>query len=88
MKTYRFLIKGRVQGVWYKEFVLDMARIFSLQGYVKYLPDKCVEVVLNLEDDEVEEIISRLYEGSFYSKVKSIETQEIEFEPFLDFVVY
>ena len=88
MKTYKFLISGRVQGVWYRKFVSENARKRGFKGYVKNLPDGRVEAVANIEnDDRLKEFLEILKEGSPLSIVENIEIEEIPNIEFNDFEI-
>ena len=88
MKTYKFLISGKVQGVWYRKFVSENARKKGFKGYVKNLPDGRVEAVANIEnEDRLKEFIEILKEGSPFSVVENIEYEEIENQNFNDFEI-
>jgi len=84
--TYKFLISGKVQGVWYRKFVSENAKKEGFKGYVKNLPDGRVEAVVNLDDEnELNEFIEILRKGSPYSEVKDIEiikTDDVSFNDF------
>jgi acylphosphatase len=86
MNTYKFTVFGKVQGVWYRKYVLQVADSLGFVGYVKNLPNGNVEVVVNLElQTELESFVSKLYEGSTFSKVTDVECIKIDFEDFKDF---
>jgi len=88
MKTYKFLISGKVQGVWYRKFVSENAKKNNFKGYVKNLPDGIVEAVANIENDsELNKFIEILKEGSPYSEVKNIKYFEIEPQKFDTFEI-
>ena len=88
MRTYKFLISGKVQGVWYRKFVSEKAKEKGFRGYVKNLPDGKVEAVANIENDErLKEFIKILEEGSPYSIVENIEYFEITPQLFSDFEI-
>jgi acylphosphatase len=88
LKTYRFLVSGKVQGVWYRKFVSQNAKKHGFKGYVKNLPDGRVEAVANIENNErFKEFIEILKEGSPYSIVEKIEYEEIPFINFDDFEI-
>jgi len=83
MNSYKFTIFGKVQGVWYRKYVMQVAKTFGFVGYVKNMPNGCVEVVVNLElQSELEAFITKLYEGSTFSKVKDVECIKIDFVNF------
>ncbi len=77
MKTYRFIVTGKVQGVWYRKSIKEKASREGIKGYVKNLEDGSVEVVANLEQEEMENFLKILKEGSPYSRVDNIEIGEI-----------
>ncbi|WP_024954640.1 acylphosphatase [Sulfurospirillum arcachonense] len=86
MNSYKFIIFGKVQGVWYRKYVMQIAKALGYVGYVKNLKDGSVEVVVNLDlQSELESFISKLYEGSTFSKVTDIECQKIDFVDFENF---
>ncbi len=88
MKTYKFIVSGRVQGVGYRAYVRENARKHNFKGYVKNLPDGIVEAVANIENDErLKEFIEILKEGSPFSQVKNIEFFEIPNENFNEFEI-
>ena len=88
MKTYKFLISGRVQGVWYRKFVSENAKKRGFRGYIRNLPDGRVEAVANIEnEDRLKEFIEILKEGSPFSVVENIEYKEIENQNFNDFEI-
>ena len=78
MPTYRFIVKGYVQGVGYRYFVKRNADALGLKGYVRNLPDGSVEVVVNLDKDKLNDFILLLRRGSAFSKVREVMYEEIE----------
>jgi len=86
--TYRFLISGKVQGVWYRKFVSENAKKKGFKGYVRNLSDGRVEAVANIEDEKrFNEFLEILKEGSPYSIVEDIEYEEINPMEFRDFEI-
>ena len=77
MHTYRFIVSGRVQGVWYRDTIKKKALEKNITGYAKNLPDGTVEVVANLKEEEVKDFQEILKKGSLLSNVQSIEVGEI-----------
>jgi len=78
MESYRFVVYGRVQGVFYRKFVAQKLRRLGIRGYVRNLPDGSVEVVARLTEEEIEKVLEALEEGSPLSEVESIETERLE----------
>ncbi len=78
MHTYRFLVSGKVQNVGYRKAIQQMASLGQLQGYIKNLKDGRVEVVAVLYDDQLEDFLMMLKNGSPLSQVESIEQEILE----------
>lgn len=76
MENYRFIISGKVQGVWYRKAVSENARKKGFSGYVKNLEDGSVEAGACLSDDDFAYFIEILEKGSIGSRVDSIEQFE------------
>ncbi len=76
MQNYRFLITGKVQGVWYRKSVDERAIRQGFFGYVRNLEDGRVEAGAALEDDDFALFIAILEEGSVGSRVDNIEQFE------------
>lgn len=76
MQHYRFLISGKVQGVWYRKTVCDNAQKKGFSGFVRNLEDGRVEAGAFLSDDEFAEFIAILEQGSVNSRVDNIEQFE------------
>jgi acylphosphatase len=84
--TYKFLISGKVQGVWYRKFVSENAKKEGFRGYVKNLPNGKVEAVANIENEnELNKFVEILKKGSPYSEVEDIEVMQINDMDFSDF---
>lgn len=72
MELYRFIVFGRVQGVYYRKYVSQSAMKKQIRGYVKNMPDGTVEVVAELINDDLDEFLELLREGSLLSHVDEI----------------
>ena len=72
MKSYRFIVSGRVQGVYYRKTINENAQKLKLSGYVKNLPDKNVEACVTCNSDDLDKFITILKNGSTNSNVTSI----------------
>lgn len=72
MKSYKFIISGKVQGVYYRKSIAENANRAKLSGYIKNLPDGNVEAVVTCHEKRVNEFITILKSGSEHSKVDNI----------------
>ena len=73
MAAYRYLIRGRVQGVGYRYFALREAESLSVAGYVRNLSDGSVEVVAEAAEEVLSRFEDRLREGPSFSSVSGLE---------------
>ena len=69
----RFLISGRVQGVFYRSSAQHRANTLGLRGWVRNLADGRVECLACGEPHELEELEKWLEIGPKYAKVTNIE---------------
>lgn len=68
-------ISGRVQGVYYRKNAQQEALKRGLKGWVKNLPDRRVEAVVEGEEEQVEDFIRWCWKGPPLSIVRGVETQ-------------
>jgi len=66
-------IKGKVQGVFYRDWTLQKARALGLTGWVKNLEDGRVEAVFEGSKQKVTEIVENCREGSVLAKVEHVD---------------
>lgn len=73
MVRVHVFIEGRVQGVFYRSWVLRQAQDLRLSGWVRNLEDGRVEAVFEGSKAKVEKMIEKCKEGSSYSSVEHID---------------
>ena len=78
MHIYHFIIVGKVQRVAYRKSVQQMASYGQIEGYIKNLDDGTVEAVAFLYDDQLEDFINILKNGSPLSAVSDITHKILE----------
>lgn len=67
------LVRGSVQGVGFRYFVLRAARAAGLSGFVKNLRDGSVEVVAEGPREELERLARDISEGPRRGLVKDVQ---------------
>jgi len=77
MEWYRFIIFGKVQGVFYRKSVSQAIMKKQFKGYIQNLDDGTVEVVAEVFDDDLEVFMSILKDGSLLSTVEDIKYEII-----------
>lgn len=78
MGTYRYRVRGRVQGVGYRYFALKRAEELGLSGFVRNMPDGSVEVIAEGEDARLSQFEARLKEGPSFARVEEVERLALE----------
>jgi len=74
----RFTIKGRVQGVFFRESTRRVAESLGITGYANNLPDGDVEVLACGEPAAIDKLATWLEDGPRMATVTSVTMQEIE----------
>jgi len=77
MEWYKFIIFGKVQGVFYRKFVSQAMMKKQYKGYIQNLDDGTVEVVAEVFDDDLDTFMGILNEGSLLSLVEKIQYEII-----------
>lgn len=80
------IVRGLVQGVGYRAFVLKHAWELGLTGWARNLPNGDVEVLAQGPDHARRELMKRLRQGPFLARVEAVdavsEQQETAYENF------
>jgi len=82
MACVRYIVSGRVQGVFFRASARDEAVRLGLAGYARNLADGRVEVLACGEDSAIAELERWLHHGPALARVTSVErlmadTQEL-----------
>lgn len=85
MKTVSLTIKGRVQGVGFRYFVMRIAMQLGVNGYVKNCADGNVYVEAEADDSVLVQFIDLCSVGPSRSNVEDIVIGELEPKKFTDF---
>lgn len=70
--TLRCIVRGRVQGVGYRYFVIECAGRLGLDGRVRNLADGSVEVEARGARETLAGLVEELKQGPFLSKVAEV----------------
>ena len=74
LAAVRAVVRGRVQGVGFREFVLNRARFLAVSGYVRNLPDgRSLEVIAEGSRPELEQLLEYLREGPRLARVDAVD---------------
>ncbi len=83
----RFLVVGRVQGVFYRTATQDTARRLGLTGWVRNLADGNVELVACGDADKLKELERWLWQGPPHARVAQVTATDAGDQRFPNFSV-
>lgn len=82
MATYRFVVHGRVQGVWYRASCRQRAVELGLTGWARNLPDGTVEVVARGAEAAVNELLVWCRQGPPAAVVTGVDIEAVDGDPY------
>ena len=68
-------IRGRVQGVWYRAWTVEQARMRELSGWVRNRSDGSVEALFSGAPEQVADMLKACGDGPVAANVTDIETE-------------
>ena len=74
-KRINLVIRGRVQGVYFRASAQREARRLGLTGWVKNRADGSVEVLAEGEEDQVKDFLSWAQHGPSTARVDKVDTR-------------
>lgn len=78
METRRCVVRGRVQGVAFRYFVVRHARELGVRGTVRNRADGAVEAVLQADTAvAIEALIERIRQGPRAARVEAVEVEPV-----------
>ncbi|HEX7325791.1 MAG TPA: acylphosphatase [Rhodanobacteraceae bacterium] len=86
MACARFLISGRVQGVFFRAATREYALRLGVAGYAKNLPDGRVEVVAAGSDDALADLERWLHRGPPAAEVDTVTREALPEQALRGFV--
>ncbi len=72
--SLRVVIRGRVQGVWFRAWTVEQARSRDLSGWVRNRLDGAVEALFAGPAARVEEMVEACWDGPPSAHVQSVDT--------------
>lgn len=73
--SYRVVVSGHVQGVFYRASTRDKANELGLTGWVANRPDGCVDAQLEGEQSAVDEMIAWMRQGPSAARVEDLDVE-------------
>lgn len=75
----RFVVSGRVQGVWYRASTQQQAKELEIKGYARNLPDGSVEVMACGSQDNIDKLHNWLQQGPSNAKVSTVLIEDAKY---------
>jgi acylphosphatase len=73
LKRAEVIVRGSVQGVFFRAEARDRARTLGLAGWVRNVPDGTVEAVFEGEDEPVESMVEWCSRGPAGARVEKVD---------------
>jgi len=72
----KIIVKGTVQGVFFRQFVKENADNLKLRGHVRNLETGEVEVIVEGEKEQIERLIRIIKSGTEHFQIRDVKVQE------------
>ncbi|MFH1451784.1 MAG: acylphosphatase [archaeon] len=72
----KIIVKGTVQGVFFRQFVKGHADDLKLRGHIRNLDSGDVEVVVEGEHDAIERLSNILKKGPQHAQIRDVSFEE------------
>lgn len=87
MKTSRYIVRGRVQGVGFRYFAKQMAEAFDIAGFVRNTVEGDVEIVASGKPENLRSFREQIEIGPSSGRVDRIDVEDLESRRFDGFQV-
>lgn len=74
-KCIQLVVRGRVQGVFFRASAQREAKQLGLTGWVKNRPDGSVEILVEGEEEQVKDFLNWSQHGPATARVEKVETR-------------
>ncbi len=72
-KTVRVRVAGRVQGVWFRGWIVEMVKLIGVTGWVRNRRDGTVEALFKGDVAAVDEMIELCHDGPTHARVDRVD---------------
>ncbi|MEM3075019.1 MAG: acylphosphatase [Candidatus Pacearchaeota archaeon] len=86
-KALKIIIKGVVQGVFFRNFVKDNAERLNIKGFVRNLEANRVEIFAEGEIENIDKFYEICRKGPSHAKIKEVLIEEQPFQDFKEFKI-
>ncbi|MEA3248278.1 MAG: acylphosphatase [Nanoarchaeota archaeon] len=75
-KAARLIVKGTVQGIFFRQFVKGHADNLKLRGFVRNLANGDVEIIVEGEEDSIKRIVGFVRKGPEHAQIRDVQIEE------------
>ena len=75
-KATKIIVKGTVQGVFFRQFVKEHADKLKLTGFCRNLENNDVEIIVEGEQDKIDRLASLVKKGPEHSQIRDVQVEE------------
>lgn len=77
MPRKHIIVKGRVQGVFFRAHTAQVAQRLGLKGWVRNLPEGSVEIMVEGEEEKLKEFLAFCHQGPPLARVEEVIVEEV-----------
>ena len=77
-RAVKLVIKGTVQGIFFRQFVKENANNLKLVGFVRNIDDGEVEIIAEGKDEQIERLIGFVKKGPEHAQIRHVQIEEIK----------
>ena len=75
-KAAKFIMKGTVQGIFFRQFVKEHADNLKLKGFVRNLENSDVEIIVEGEGDAIKRLGGFVQKGPAHAQIRDVQITE------------
>ncbi|MBT3642619.1 acylphosphatase [archaeon] len=79
-KAARYIIKGTVQGIFFRQFIKEHADKLNLKGFVRNLTNGDIEIRVEGIIESIERFTSQVKKGPEHCQIRDIQIEEKKWE--------
>jgi acylphosphatase len=87
LQTISVIVKGKVQGVYYRQSTREQARVFQITGTVKNLQDGSVEIIATGSSEQLKQFTTWCRQGPSRAVVTDLIITPLSLQSFNDFSI-
>ena len=79
-KAAKIVVKGTVQGIFFRQFIKEHADNLKLTGFCRNLEGGDVEIIVEGEGDDIQRLASIVRKGPEHSQIRAVQVEERKWE--------